>query len=266
MDGVWKFVVKYVAAPLIVLILGGLLLSRLQSPEAPSLQAKVTWIDLPNPIKALDLKPKSELAQAGQPGFVSDKLDALLDWVRHSDTVRVAVVEIENTRNLRSKEFEIYLPKSRGIILSDPTKTAKSTRIRAELNPLDPGAKVSVTALVDTWYASVPIVILHDGKRVHIAAHTADGGHEASIVDWFTTHPFFSTLALMACNLSVLFVLYSLTRYFIAGVSPKTSLALMSDSDLIKQARFVDWVRKNHPSKIGGHPSEDVSRSRQAAE
>lgn len=261
MDGVWKTL----AAPIIVAIIGGYGLAKLQTPDTPSLHATVTWIDLPNPIKSTDSKTRQEFSRAGQAALGSNNFDTLLEWSRFRETVRLAVVKIENNSQLRSKDFEVYIPDRDGVILADTSSAATTARPRVVLKPLDPGATISISVFSQPWsgYLPMPIGLLHDGKKVQVAVHTAEGS-SATIVDWIATYPILSMVVGTMMAMGALLLLILLPIGIAMERSPELRLRLSTNSDLAKLARFVDWVRKSHPSRLGSNAGESVTPSKPA--
>lgn len=243
---------KTVWAPLIVLIIGsvavGVLLGRIQSPATPSVSAEVQWIGVPSPLFSSAFRSnesRKKLVDAISGGLDEAVLFGLL---ADTPTMRIGVVSVSNSSNIRSKEIELS---SDAVIFlsSEATKERKLSRTSITLKPLNPGATVDVAAIYPhITYRNPSVLGLHDHTKIQI--YPRDLNEELAWIVKFVLSSFILSALLVVVLFLGLVALPLVPVAIIAEYSLAFKARVTNKSEIEKMVKFLNYLKQHHQDKL----------------
>ncbi len=253
MDGIWRTL----AAPIIASIVGGivvgLILGRIQAVETPVVAAKLSWIDLPNPLFGAELGKVREFEKLIEAQWGKTEIDRLLPTMIYEPNFRILRLKIENNSNLRSKEIELSIETGKGGLLarqSDQSFPPFSKQIK--IKPLNPGDYANIYGVLESWlsFQRPPLLGIHDTKKVDIIHHVLSDEFYVAL-KFFDDHPMLVLLGFALLAGTAVFLLIGIPLSIAVTLSPKLKLTLTSKQEIQKMRKFLAYVRKHDPKKLG---------------
>jgi hypothetical protein len=247
MEGIWKTLAAPIIGSIIAGLVVGIILGRAQAPEIPVIQAKASWIDVRNPIYDGDLKLYPEAAKFLEQNFGIKHGGELLQSMRWAPEIRVMEITLRNNSAIRSKSIEIAIKD--GALFGEGIDPSSSDKLQVEF--INPYADVRLTGVVAAWstYSPSPMLFLHDGKRIDLE-ETVLPEELHWLVSLILAYPIVSFFAFGTMLILTCYILVALPVVIVADYNPAFKFRLTSKSELKKVAKFISYVRENHPDAL----------------
>lgn len=175
----WKGIVeKTIVAVMAGIILAGLawIYAVSTSETKKAVVAEAEWIEVPNPVYTLDRKTALELDKIVGDNFGLTDLVSFMRTMSIGSATRISVLTIKNAGDTRTKDIDISA-KAGAIFSSKRIDNGATVQSRIQLRPLDPKETALVYIVMPRWsfYETLPITVLNDGKLVELELKTLAG-------------------------------------------------------------------------------------------
>lgn len=253
----WKGIFeKTLVAVLAGLILAGLawVYGTVTAEKTKTLTAEVEWIDITNVAYRMDRKLIPALDKALADAFGPSNLATYMSSLGYQSIARVLMVTIKNAGDTRTKEIEVSA-KQGAIFSYKSAEPISSVIAQIKIKPIDPKGRAIAYVVMPPWsfYESVPISILHDGRLVDVEARTLSET-EWDMFKSLRDSPVYIAIAFILAAIGFMTLLIGLIAGFLSAFFKQWMFSATGKSISPKTLRLyldlIGFARANNPEKI----------------